>query len=115
METNLDQKLGEAYAAGRRAGIAEMLSGGVINDQGTMPLVGTGSWLSVLRPLSSDMHQRSDRPCPTCRPISLLMGEPFGYYAYQAKRNLKTDLHLPASTDNIAGQTAAPNTSQPKS
>lgn len=77
-------------------------SAGAMPESGATPLVGTGSWLAALRALSSDMHQRSDRPCPTCRPISLLMGEPFGCYAYQAKRNLKTDLVLPTSAANNA-------------
>lgn len=49
MPTDYDQKLAEAYAAGRRAGIAEMQSAGIITDKGAAPLVGTGEM--VVRPL----------------------------------------------------------------
>lgn len=28
--------------------------------------------------LDSDWHKTSTRPCPTCRPISHLLGQPFG-------------------------------------
>jgi len=48
MLTEYDQKLAEAYAAGRRAGIAEMQSEGIINDQGAAPLVGTGEMVGPL-------------------------------------------------------------------
>ncbi len=42
--------------------------------------------LIALGQLSTDMHQVSMRECPTCRPISSILGQPFGCYAYQAKR-----------------------------
>ncbi len=71
---------------------------------GPVSRVGSADLLSALRALSSDMHQRSDRPCPTCRPITLLLGEPFGCYAYQAKRGLRSDIVLPKSADNEKGQ-----------
>ena len=64
------------------------------------PALCSGGLLAALRALSSDMHQRSDRPCPTCRPITLLLGEPFGCYAYQAKRGLLSDIVLPKSAAN---------------
>jgi len=41
----------------------------------------------VLMVLSVDMHQRSTRPCPTCKPISSLLGVPFGCDAYREKVN----------------------------
>lgn len=36
----------------------------------------------ALRDLNADWHNRSDRPCPTCQPISDLLGEPFGCYLH---------------------------------
>jgi hypothetical protein len=36
--------------------------------------------------VSKDMHQVSNRPCPTCQAVTNALGEPFGCYAYQAKR-----------------------------
>jgi len=38
---------------------------------------------AVLRGLQADPHQWSDRPCPTCQPISAILGRPFGCYEYQ--------------------------------
>ena len=38
-----------------------------------------------LRTLSVDMHQASTRPCPTCDPITKLLGEPFGCRSYEAQ------------------------------
>ena len=33
--------------------------------------------------LYGDPHQWSNRPCGTCRTITLLVGKPFGCYRYQ--------------------------------
>lgn len=41
----------------------------------------------ALKVLSFDMHQKSTRPCPTCAPISSLLGAPFGCDAYREKVN----------------------------
>jgi hypothetical protein len=41
---------------------------------------------AALRLLQDDPHQWSDRPCPTCRPISSIIGKPFGCYEYQRRR-----------------------------
>jgi hypothetical protein len=71
-------------------------------EQGDVQGVRSGSWLAALRELSTDMHRPSDRPCPTCRPISVLMGEPFGCYAYHARRGIHSDLVLPKSAANKA-------------
>lgn len=38
-----------------------------------------------LRTLSMDMHNTSERPCPTCDPITKLLGEPFGCRGYEAQ------------------------------
>lgn len=32
--------------------------------------------------LQADPHSWSTRPCPTCRPISAIIGRPFGCYLY---------------------------------
>jgi hypothetical protein len=62
-----------------------------VEDRVASPLVGTGEGLAALRALSSDMHDHSMRPCETCRRISTIMREPFGCYAYQARRGQPTD------------------------
>ncbi len=36
----------------------------------------------ILRLLQEDPHSWSERPCPTCRPISSIVGQPFGCYRY---------------------------------
>ena len=33
---------------------------------------------AALRQVSKDMHERSSRPCPTCRDVTAALGEPFG-------------------------------------
>ena len=40
----------------------------------------------VLRLLQEDPHQWSERPCPTCRAISSLIGKKFGCYLYAERR-----------------------------
>ena len=59
-----------------------------------LPPVRSEPLLAALWALSSDMHQRSDRPCSTCRAVSVAISEPFGCYAYQAARGIKSDLRL---------------------
>ena len=89
-----------------RGCIAEVVWGAKwINDRN-----GVEAWnrryeplLAALRALSSDMHQRSDRPCSTCRAVSVAISEPFGCYAYQAARGIKSDLRL--SQANVTNQT----------
>lgn len=41
---------------------------------------------AVLDLLQEDQHSWSDRPCPTCRPITAMLGKPFGCYRYQQRR-----------------------------
>lgn len=41
---------------------------------------------AVLGALQADPHSWSDRPCPTCRAITGLVGRPFGCYLYQRER-----------------------------
>jgi len=36
--------------------------------------------------IQEDPHQWSDRPCPTCRAVSSLIGKPFGCYLKIANR-----------------------------
>lgn len=40
----------------------------------------------ALELLQVDPHQWSDRPCPTCRPISAIVGKPFGCYLYMQRK-----------------------------
>lgn len=40
--------------------------------------------------LYQDPHKWSDRPCPTCRPITTLLGKPFGCYRYQQTKRTPT-------------------------
>lgn len=44
---------------------------------------------SALKLLEDDNHMWSERPCPTCRTISHLIGRPFGCHAYAIR--LKAD------------------------
>lgn len=64
--------MGDAYEA--------MAAGDPIN-----PTVEVRRLRTALRAISADMHNTSMRPCPTCEPITKVLGEPFGCYAYQAK------------------------------
>lgn len=41
---------------------------------------------AVLDLLQADPHSWSERPCPTCRPISAIVGRPFGCYLYAERR-----------------------------
>lgn len=41
---------------------------------------------AVLDLIQGDPHQWSNRPCPTCRPITTMLGRPFGCYRYQADK-----------------------------
>lgn len=45
---------------------------------------------AVLDLIQGDPHSWSDRPCPTCQPISTMLGKPFGCYRFQAERKRKT-------------------------
>ncbi len=38
---------------------------------------------AVLDLIQGDPHQWSNRPCPTCRPITKMIGRPFGCYRFQ--------------------------------
>lgn len=40
----------------------------------------------ALKAASADMHHPSDRLCETCQRATKALGEPFGCYAWQAKR-----------------------------
>ena len=44
---------------------------------------------AILDLLQADPHQWSKRPCPTCRPISALIGKPFGCYRYALEQQNK--------------------------
>lgn len=46
-------------------------------------IVEAESFLSAVRDLSTDMHQRSDRPCPTCERMTQVIGQPFGCVAFR--------------------------------
>lgn len=39
-----------------------------------------------LRLIEDDPHDWSERPCPTCRPISAMVGRPFGCYSYALRK-----------------------------
>jgi len=41
---------------------------------------------AVLDLIQGDPHQWSNRPCPTCQPISKMIGRPFGCYRFQAEQ-----------------------------
>ncbi len=41
---------------------------------------------AVLDLIQGDPHQWSNRPCPTCQPITTMLGRPFGCYRYQAEQ-----------------------------
>jgi len=41
---------------------------------------------AALRLIQDDPHQWSERPCPTCRPISSIVGLPFGCYLYMQQQ-----------------------------
>ena len=41
---------------------------------------------AVLDLIYGDPHQWSHRPCPTCQPISTMLGQPFGCYRFQKER-----------------------------
>ncbi len=43
----------------------------------------------MLRLLQDDPHQWSDRPCPTCRPISSMIGADFGCSLYAERRRIQ--------------------------
>lgn len=43
----------------------------------------------ILRLLQSDPHQWSTRPCPTCAPITAIIGEPFGCDLYRQQQRPK--------------------------
>ena len=43
---------------------------------------------AALNLLQGDPHSWSMRPCPTCKPISDMIGKPFGCYRYQAERKV---------------------------
>jgi len=36
--------------------------------------------------ISEDMHPAGSRPCSTCRLVTNVIGQPFGCYAYQARK-----------------------------
>ena len=57
----------------------------------------------VLNLLQGDPHQWSSRPCPTCRTISGIVGEPFGcvLHAQQKKRVQSADEAVDAALDEI--------------
>lgn len=40
----------------------------------------------LIRALSADMHQTSNRPCQTCRELTEKLGWPFGCYEFQEKQ-----------------------------
>lgn len=50
-----------------------------------------GDLKAAVKDASVDMHHPSMRECPTCRPISVALREPWGCYAYQAKRGKAQD------------------------
>ena len=39
----------------------------------------------TLEMMSNDMHTVSSRPCPTCKFISKVLGQPFGCYKFQKR------------------------------
>jgi hypothetical protein len=39
--------------------------------------------------LQADPQSWSERPCPTCRPISAIIGRPFGCYVYAQQEALR--------------------------
>ena len=39
---------------------------------------------AVVEAIGVDGHQWSDRPCQTCQVVTSIIGQPFGYYWYQA-------------------------------
>ncbi|KKL19139.1 hypothetical protein LCGC14_2468450 [marine sediment metagenome] len=41
---------------------------------------------AALNLFAVDQHRWSDRPCPTCRQITAMIGEPWGCYAYQLRK-----------------------------
>lgn len=45
---------------------------------------------AVLDLIQGDPHQWSDRPCPTCQPITAMIGRPFGCVRYQAEKRRRT-------------------------
>lgn len=47
---------------------------------------------SALNTLYADPHQWSTRPCPTCRAISGLIGEPFGCNKFAERQPPKRQL-----------------------
>ena len=44
---------------------------------------------AVLNLLQADPHHWSERPCPTCRTVSALVGRPFGCSLYRIQREGK--------------------------
>ena len=41
---------------------------------------------AVLNLLQYDNHHWGESPCPTCRPITTIIGKPFGCYQYAIER-----------------------------
>ncbi|MGD2065597.1 MAG: hypothetical protein PVI43_00320 [Candidatus Bathyarchaeota archaeon] len=56
------------------------------NESNSSSMAGSASLIEAIKVLSVDMHTVSTRPCSTCKAMSEALGEPFGCYAYQAKR-----------------------------
>jgi len=46
---------------------------------------------AAIMEMSIDMHHPSMRPCGTCRKITELVGEPFGCYAWQARKGKESE------------------------
>jgi hypothetical protein len=45
---------------------------------------------AVLDLIQGDPHNWSNRPCPTCQPITTMIGRPFGCYRYQVEQKRKS-------------------------
>jgi hypothetical protein len=42
--------------------------------------------ITVLDLLQNDSHQWGERPCPTCRSITIILGRKFGCYLYAEQK-----------------------------